>query len=87
MVSVSVVVLAGLVALLVLADDLPAILALAFVAVHFPTVTRLFNILHLNPLFQKEMITYCYSRAIYLMSETLLIFAGFGTVLGKAFHL
>ena len=44
--GVSVVVPADLVAHLALADDLATILALAFVAVHFPMVTRLFDILN-----------------------------------------
>ena len=44
--GVSVVVPAGLAALLALADDLAAILALAFVAIYFPTVTRLFDTLN-----------------------------------------
>ena len=46
LVGVSVVVPADLVALLALADDLAAILALAFVAIYFPTVTRLFDTLN-----------------------------------------
>ena len=39
--GVSVVVLAGLLAHLALADHLPTILALALIAVHFPSITCL----------------------------------------------
>ena len=84
MVGVSVVVLAGLLAHLALADHLPTILALALVAIHFPSITCL-NMKN-SPCFFL-MTKYGYTHGIYLVSEALLIFAGFSTVLGKTLHL
>ena len=71
-------VFARLLAILPLADNLASVLAAAFVAINFPPVARLPNtIIDVHEDFPISN----------LMSVTLLIFAGLGTVLGKAFHL
>ena len=86
MVGVPVLVPARLIALPVLASHLAPVLALALVAVQLPPVARLFNTLT-NDILCRISAQYSKYSYMYLMRETLLIFAGFGTVLGKAFHL